>query len=170
MTDTDDTPQAPGGGEEHHEERQLRTTRKRFLIGLGALLTGVLSYFTFVDVIFRRGAGNGGGTATGGGAATGGGIPGEASFPTLHVESVPHVAPESWVVTVDGLVEKPLRLDRAAWAALPRRQQTADFHCVEGWSVDRLRWAGVAPKTLLAERAVQAVAPAASRINSRRSI
>ena len=82
MTDTDDTPQAPGGGEEHHEERQLRTTRKRFLIGLGALLTGVLSYFAFVDVIFRRGAGNGGGTATVGGAATGTIIPAPADSRT----------------------------------------------------------------------------------------
>ncbi len=147
MADMDDASEPEGEEEERQEERHLRTTRKRFLIGLGALLTGVASYFTLVDVIFRRGAS--GGSATAGGTTTGGRIPGQASFPTLHVESVPHVSPQNWVVTVDGLVEKPLRLDHAAWAALARKTETADFHCVEGWSVDRLRWAGVAPRTLL---------------------
>ena len=77
------------------------------------------------------------------------GSPGSRSFPTLNVEQVPHVPPEQWLVTVDGLVDKPLRLDHAAWSALARRSETADFHCVEGWSVDRLRWGGVAPRTIL---------------------
>ena len=67
----------------------------------------------------------------------------------LNVESVPHTPPEQWVVTVDGLVERPLRLDHAAWQALTRAKETADFHCVEGWSVSALRWGGVAPATLL---------------------
>ena len=74
---------------------------------------------------------------------------GDRAFPALHVEPAPHVSPEQWLVTVDGLVDKPLRLDYAAWAALPRRSETADFHCVEGWSVDQLRWGGVAPRTIL---------------------
>ena len=143
MADMDDTPQPPEDEEERQEERHLRTTRKRFLVGLGALLAGVAGLFTVIEVFFRGGGGSAGGSATAGG------IPGEASFPALEVESVPHVSPQQWVVTVDGLVAKPLRLDHAAWSALPRRKETADFHCVEGWSVDRLRWAGVAPKTLL---------------------
>ena len=84
------------------------------------------------------------------------------SFPTLAVEPVPHVPSEQWVVTVDGLVDKPLRLDHAAWSALPRRTETADFHCVEGWSVDRLRWAGVAPRTILDMAGIQ---PAATYVN-----
>ena len=28
-------------------------------------------------------------------------------------------------------------------SALPRAEQTSDFHCVAGWSATELRWAGV---------------------------
>jgi len=35
-----------------------------------------------------------------------------------------------------------------AWKALPRFEETADFHCVEGWSVDALRWGGVTLATI----------------------
>ena len=66
------------------------------------------------------------------------------------------------MVTVDGLVDKPLRLDHAAWSALTRRNETADFHCVEGWTVDRLRWGGVAPRTILDMAGIQ---PAATHVN-----
>ena len=124
------------------EVRHLRVTRRRFLIGFGALLAGFAGLFVVVEAFFR--GGGGARRTTGNGE-----IPGVTSFPTLEVEAVPHVSPEQWVVTVDGLVDKPLRLDHAAWSALPRRRETADFHCVEGWSVDRLRWGGVAPRTIL---------------------
>jgi len=124
------------------EARQLRVTRRRLLIGVGALLAGFVGFFVVAEALFR---GGGGARRT----SASGGIPGIASFPTLEVEPVPHVSPEQWLVTVDGLVDKPLRLDHAAWSALPRRSETADFHCVEGWSVDRLRWGGVAPRTIL---------------------
>jgi sulfoxide reductase catalytic subunit YedY len=140
------------------EERHVRTTRRRFLIGAGALVAGVASSFAVVRALLR-GGGSGGGTGGGGGAAasgastsatgTAGGVPGETSFPALQVEAVPHIPAEKWVLSVDGLVTRPLRLDHAAWSALARRSETADFECVEGWSVDRLRWAGVAPRTIL---------------------
>ena len=110
------------------EPRRLRLTRRRFLIGFGALLAGFAGLFVVVEAFLR-----GGGPRR---TAASGGIPGIDSFPALNVEQAPHVAPEQWVVTVDGLVDKPLRLDHAAWSALPRRRETADFHCVEGWTVD----------------------------------
>ncbi len=109
--------------------------------------------------MFFRG---GGATTSGSATATPGGVPGEAQFPSLHVEDVPHVSPDKWVVTVDGLVDKPLRLDHAAWAALARHTETADFHCVEGWSVDRLHWGGVAPRTILD---LAGLKPGASHVN-----
>lgn len=72
------------------------------------------------------------------------------SFPVRSVERQPPTsAPEDWVVTVDGLVEKPLTIDHATWETLQRFEQTVDFHCVEGWSVDDVRWGGVAPGVLL---------------------
>ncbi len=42
-----------------------------------------------------------------------------------------------------------LHLDRSAWLALPRTQETRTFHCVEGWSVDHLGWEGVRVADLL---------------------
>jgi DMSO/TMAO reductase YedYZ molybdopterin-dependent catalytic subunit len=136
------------------EPRRMRVTRRRFLIGFGALLAGFAGVFVAVEALFR-----------GGGAprtAAGGAIPGVASFPALNIEQTPHVPAEQWVVTVDGLVDKPLRLDHAAWSALTRHAETADFHCVEGWTVDRLRWGGVAPRTLLDMAGIQ---PSATHVN-----
>ena len=71
------------------------------------------------------------------------------TFPVRSVEDVPDVPPEQWVVTVDGLVERPLTVDRALWSSLPRVDETVDFLCVEGWGVDDVRWGGVAPSTVL---------------------
>jgi DMSO/TMAO reductase YedYZ molybdopterin-dependent catalytic subunit len=71
-------------------------------------------------------------------------------FPVLDVEGPPPAAAvASWVVEVDGLVETALHLDRTAWLALPRTQETRTFHCVEGWSVDHLGWEGVRVADLL---------------------
>jgi len=55
-----------------------------------------------------------------------------------------------YALVVDGLVERPLRLDYAALRALPQTAMTADFHCVEGWSVPDVAWRGLRPATLMA--------------------
>lgn len=49
---------------------------------------------------------------------------------------------EPYYLTIDGLVEKPLRLSYADLKALPQMRQVSDFHCVEGWSVKETRWGG----------------------------
>lgn len=75
------------------------------------------------------------------------------AFPVRSVERQPPTAPpREWVVRVEGLVARPLTVDHATWLGLERVAQTADFHCVEGWSVDDVRWGGVRPTALL-ERA-----------------
>lgn len=56
----------------------------------------------------------------------------------------------SWRLRIDGLVERPQELTYAQLRALPRAQQTNDFHCVTGWSVPGVRWAGVRFADLLA--------------------
>ena len=50
---------------------------------------------------------------------------------------------ERYQLLLDGLVEQPLRLDYAQLRALPQARLTADFHCVEGWSVNDAPWGGV---------------------------
>jgi DMSO/TMAO reductase YedYZ molybdopterin-dependent catalytic subunit len=72
------------------------------------------------------------------------------SFPVRNIEgAAPDKRPEDWVVEVDGLVERPLRIDTVAWLALPRVQRTIDLRCIEGWSVRDLRWEGVAVLDLM---------------------
>lgn len=76
-------------------------------------------------------------------------------FPVRSVEDVPDVPPADWVITVDGLVDQPLKIDHAAWSSLQRLDETVDFHCVEGWTVDDVRWGGVAPARLLQKAGVK---------------
>jgi DMSO/TMAO reductase YedYZ molybdopterin-dependent catalytic subunit len=64
--------------------------------------------------------------------------------------SMPRFDPATWRLQVDGLVERPVTLDHAQLRALPRAEQVSDFHCVTGWSVQHVRWAGVRFHDLLA--------------------
>ncbi len=56
----------------------------------------------------------------------------------------------TWRLRIDGLVERPLELTYDQLLALPRAEQVSDFHCVTGWSVDNVHWAGVRFRDLLA--------------------
>jgi DMSO/TMAO reductase YedYZ molybdopterin-dependent catalytic subunit len=69
------------------------------------------------------------------------------------VEGFPRFGTELWrpappvpadpAITVRGAVTDALHVPLATLATLPRRQLTADFHCVAGWSATDLRWEGV---------------------------
>ena len=61
---------------------------------------------------------------------------------------VPKIDLKSWMLVVDGEVEKPLRLDWNEFQRLPMTESVSDFHCVEGWSVLGCRWKGVRFKDL----------------------
>jgi len=58
--------------------------------------------------------------------------------------------PATWRLEISGLVEHRLSLTYAQLLALPRAEQTSDFVCVTGWSVDDVRWSGVRFADLLA--------------------
>jgi DMSO/TMAO reductase YedYZ molybdopterin-dependent catalytic subunit len=62
--------------------------------------------------------------------------------------SRPVFDPESYRLTIDGLVERPLTVDYDALRALPTVRQVSDFHCVEGWKVPNAQWDGVRFQTL----------------------
>jgi len=55
---------------------------------------------------------------------------------------------ESWKLTVDGEVERPVALDWKGLLALPSHESASDFHCVEGWSVANRKWSGIKFSTL----------------------
>lgn len=61
----------------------------------------------------------------------------------------PRFDPAAYALSVTGAVERPTRLAWADLTALPAVDQTSDFHCVTGWSVDDVRWRGIRPRTLI---------------------
>lgn len=62
---------------------------------------------------------------------------------------MPSFDASTWRLRVDGLVERPLDLSYEDLRALPLVKQTSDFHCVTGWSVPDVRWAGLRIQALL---------------------
>ena len=57
--------------------------------------------------------------------------------------TMPSFDRRSWRLRIDGLVERPLSLSYDELRALPRAEEVSNFHCVTGWSVDHVHWAGV---------------------------
>jgi len=64
-----------------------------------------------------------------------------------HFHRPPPEVPADPVIRIDGAVKEPFDVSLAELATLPRRELTADFHCVAGWSATDLRWEGVAFET-----------------------
>jgi DMSO/TMAO reductase YedYZ molybdopterin-dependent catalytic subunit len=100
----------------------IRISRRR-VIGLGAVGAGLgyLGYRVWTRSVFRINT---------------------VEKPT------PAVDPAAYRLTVDGAVERPLTVTLDELRALPSVKQISDFHCVEGWGVDNVRWEGVRFQTL----------------------
>ena len=64
-------------------------------------------------------------------------------------DPTPTFDPAAYRLTIDGLVERPLTLTYDELRALPAVQQVSDFHCVDGWGVDDVRWAGVRLQSII---------------------
>jgi DMSO/TMAO reductase YedYZ molybdopterin-dependent catalytic subunit len=69
--------------------------------------------------------------------------------------SMPLFDERTWRLEIGGLVERPVSLTYAQLRALPRAEQVTDFHCVTGWSVKNVHWAGVRFRDLLAAASPQ---------------
>jgi DMSO/TMAO reductase YedYZ molybdopterin-dependent catalytic subunit len=72
-----------------------------------------------------------------------------ADWPTLTAEVTPHLAPERWTMTVDGLVRSPTTWSWRELHALPGSTYFGDIHCVTTWSKLDTTFAGVSVDTLL---------------------
>ena len=57
--------------------------------------------------------------------------------------SMPVFDPNTWSLTVDGLVERRVQLSYDDLRRLPAAHQVSTFHCVTGWTVHNVRWRGV---------------------------
>src|SRR5713226_9696312 len=71
-------------------------------------------------------------------------------WPVLHAGTVPRFDPKTWDFQVWGLVEQPVRLTYAEFAALPKTTLCCDIHCVTAWSKLDVTFEGVAAKAVLA--------------------
>ena len=49
---------------------------------------------------------------------------------------------ETYKLTLDGLIQEPVNLTYNDLKSLPQTEQVSDFHCVEGWSVEDIKWGG----------------------------
>ncbi|HZO96448.1 MAG TPA: molybdopterin-dependent oxidoreductase [Gaiellaceae bacterium] len=63
--------------------------------------------------------------------------------------SMPVFDPKTWRLEVGGLVARPRSFTYDELLALPRSHQVSDFHCVTGWTVHDVHWAGVRLSHLL---------------------
>jgi DMSO/TMAO reductase YedYZ molybdopterin-dependent catalytic subunit len=74
--------------------------------------------------------------------------------------TMPRFDPATWRLRVDGLVERPLELSYDELRRLPRAEQVSTFHCVTGWTVEDVHWAGVRFRDLLEPAGVRPEAKA----------
>jgi DMSO/TMAO reductase YedYZ molybdopterin-dependent catalytic subunit len=79
-----------------------------------------------------------------------------------HLHRPPPPVPVDPVIEIGGAVAKPFALPLGELAMLPRRELTADFHCVAGWSATNLRWEGVAFETFYRTIVEPSLRPGAS--------
>jgi DMSO/TMAO reductase YedYZ molybdopterin-dependent catalytic subunit len=62
---------------------------------------------------------------------------------------MPVFDPATWRLEIGGLVERPVSLSYDELRALPRVEQVSTFHCVTGWTVQNVHWAGVRMQDVL---------------------
>ena len=67
------------------------------------------------------------------------------------IEDTQRVDMTRWRLKIEGLVENPFTLSFDEIQALPRKIQTKNFICVEGWGLDDQRWEGVHLKEIFSK-------------------
>jgi DMSO/TMAO reductase YedYZ molybdopterin-dependent catalytic subunit len=70
-------------------------------------------------------------------------------WPVLTAEPTPHLVPERWTMTVDGLVATPTTWTWDEMHALPQSRYDGDIHCVTTWSKLGTTFDGVSVDVLL---------------------
>jgi DMSO/TMAO reductase YedYZ molybdopterin-dependent catalytic subunit len=79
-----------------------------------------------------------------------------------HLHHPPPDVPLDLALEVGGALAEPFTVPLSELPALPRRELTADFHCVAGWSATGLRWEGVPFAAFYRERIEPALRPGAA--------
>jgi DMSO/TMAO reductase YedYZ molybdopterin-dependent catalytic subunit len=77
----------------------------------------------------------------------------------------PQRSATDYLLTIDGLVERPASITLADLDSMPQTTLVKDFQCVTGWRVPGVHWAGVALADLLDHVGVQKAATAVQFIS-----
>ncbi len=109
------------------EESAPILSRRRFLIYLGIFLGIILAGLSLLKIL---------------------GIKIINTFRIRSIEETPSFDPNKWKLTIDGLVNKSLSISYNELLKLDSEEQVSEFHCVEGWSVQNVKWKGVRLKVL----------------------
>jgi DMSO/TMAO reductase YedYZ molybdopterin-dependent catalytic subunit len=80
--------------------------------------------------------------------------------------TMPRLDPATYRLRVEGLVRRPAALALPDLQELPVAHQVSDFHCVTGWTVRDVRWAGVRIRDVLAAAEPLAAARALSFVSA----
>ncbi len=70
-------------------------------------------------------------------------------WPVLDAAGPPDVRPETWKLTIFGLVREPVEWGWREFLELPRVRVFSDFHCVTRWSRLGNVWEGVSTREIL---------------------
>ncbi len=72
-------------------------------------------------------------------------------LPVFPGANMPPYEPTTWRLIVDGLVASPTALTLDEILAMPTMGLAADFSCVEGWTVEDIKWQGIRVRDLAAK-------------------
>jgi len=72
-------------------------------------------------------------------------------FPVRSIEGTRNVDLKTWLLKIEGLVDKPISFSFDEIKALPQTIQTKNFICVEGWGLDNRKWEGVHLREILSK-------------------
>ncbi|NJD52400.1 MAG: hypothetical protein FIB07_05975 [Candidatus Methanoperedens sp.] len=111
----------------NQEKEPDPVSRRRFLTLLGILFAAVIAGLAYLRQI---------------------GIKTINRFRIRSIEQNPAFDPDTWKLTIEGLVNTPLNISYNELLRLESEEQISDFHCVEGWSVENVKWKGVRLKVL----------------------
>ncbi len=71
------------------------------------------------------------------------------NWPVLDLGVQPDIPLDKWRLTIDGLVENPVRWTWQDFLGQPELHATSDIHCVTAWSRYDNQWTGISAKHVL---------------------
>ncbi len=110
-----------------HPEKETIISRRKFVIFLAILFGIIIAFFALFKEM---------------------GIKIINQFRIRSVEEPPRFDPATWKLVIDGLVDMPLVITYDELLKLESEEEIADFHCVEGWAVNNVKWKGVRLKVI----------------------